>query len=84
VKVITCKLTLKDGDTIVARASSPAPDAEVPILYTGAIQRLGNLCQTANLPFLDFWIRERARNLGAEIEIQLEGSYDSLFRPRWQ
>ena len=77
-RTLKCTLKFPDGDVVTARASAQCPHSEVPVEYSGALDRFVDCYQTANLPFLEFLLRSRATNLKAQCDIVVNGNYDLL------
>ena len=77
-RTLNCTLKLPDGDVVTARASANCPQSEVPVQYSGALDRFVDCYETVNLPFLEFLLRSRAMNLKAQCEIVVDGDYELM------
>ena len=75
-RTLNCTITFKDGGSVTAKASSRVAGSEVSVQYSGEVSRLGTLIETASLGFLEWYLRARAQNMGANFESQNEGQYD--------
>ncbi len=75
-KTLRCTIKLPDGAILAARAASNSPQADVSIEFSGAIDRLGVLAEKGTMEFLEWFLRERAVQLCASLEIATEGHYD--------
>ena len=75
-KTLRCTIKLPDGTILSARAASNSPQADVNIEFSGPVDRLGVSAETGTMEFLEWFLRERAVQLGASLEIATEGHYD--------
>jgi hypothetical protein len=48
---------------------------DVPVAYSGPVDRLGTPIDSASLGFLEWFLRARAQNMGASFEARSEGDY---------
>jgi hypothetical protein len=79
-KTMVCTLRFKDGNCLTATVSASTPDDEVQVHYSGQLELLCDRYETSNLPLLEFFLRARARYLGAKVEVVETGEYESTPR----
>ena len=83
-KTMVVTLRFKDQKYLTATASALTPDDEVHVHYSGELERLSDRYETSNLPLLEFFLRARASNLGAKVEVVQTGEYESTPGPTGQ
>ena len=76
-KTMICTLRFKDGNCLTATVSASTPDDEVQVHYSGQVEVISDKYDTSNLPLLEFFLRARARYLGAKVEVVETGEYES-------
>src|SRR3979490_1837356 len=83
-KTMVFALRFKDQKYLIATASALTPDDEVHVHYSGELELLSDRYETSNFPLLEFFLRARARNLGAKLEVVQTGEYESKSGPTGQ
>jgi len=74
-KTLICTLS-KSSRRITAKATAAGPNVEVVVEYSGDLDEWGTYYHTSTLRFLEFFLRERARNLMAKVEVSYYGEYE--------
>ena len=74
-KTLICILS-KGLRRMTVKATAAGPDVEVVVEYSGALDEWGTYYHTSTLRFLEFFLRERARNLMAKVEVSYYGEYE--------
>lgn len=74
----TCTLRLSDGKLITAQIHTRSPDETCPVFYAGAVERLPFSYETADVVLLRVLFQSFARELGAQFEEQLSGSWQGI------
>ena len=73
---VTCILSFSDGQSATARIETASPEAESPISYSGAVERLSRRFETGDPADLQALFRNLARECGAELSVTTAGEYD--------
>lgn len=66
-------LTWKDGATVTARLETDYGTEQVPVLWSGATDRLGLREEEDSYSMLQAWLRSEARSQGARYEESIDG-----------
>jgi hypothetical protein len=76
--MVTAKFTLTfpDGAIATAQIKAESADAEYEVAYSGAVERLPERFDTADVRVLRAWAKGVARETGAAVNEQIEGEYD--------
>ncbi len=74
---LTCVMIFPDGEKLVAEACAKAPEDSVSIEYSGTAVRPAAFPETATLGFLEWYWQRVASSFGADMEITVEGNYES-------
>lgn len=74
---ITCELKFKDGTKVTGRIQANSPDAEYPVMWSGAWLELRPAApHRSDVGFLEFLFKGWAAQLGATVSVLKEGEYD--------
>jgi len=73
---LTCTLRFPDGVSVTARLNAASPEAEYPVTYEGALDRLPKQFKESDAEFPEFMFKTLGKRLGAELEIEKHGQYD--------
>ncbi len=75
-RTLTFTIQFSDGATITGKASSASAELEVPVEYTGDASRLGDVFVESDLGFLEWFLVNRCRALGATLNLEAVGEYE--------
>jgi hypothetical protein len=80
--MVTCVCTLEfvDHVTVTGRIEVHSPEAEAPVHYTGAVERLRETFESASAAELRALFRNLAVETGAALEIWERGTWDRWAR----
>lgn len=77
-KTYICTLTLPDGNKVVAKTRAASLDEEVPVEWSGAVDRLGQIVLGKHsVGFLQWYLEARAQQLRANLEIAIDGNSEA-------
>ena len=76
--MLTAKFTLTfpDGAIATAEIEAESADAEYNVVYSGAVDRLPEKFDTADVRVLHAWAKHVMKQTGAAVNEQIEGEYD--------
>jgi hypothetical protein len=76
--MLTAKFTLTfpDGAIATAQIEAESADAEYNVVYSGAVDRLPEKFDTADVRVLSAWAKNVVKETGAAVNEQIEGEYD--------
>jgi hypothetical protein len=76
-RVLTCTLVFKNGQSVSATASARRPNEDVPVKFSGATSWLDDpLPSTATLGFLEWYLQARSLHLHAQFRASFQGDFD--------
>jgi hypothetical protein len=72
----TFTLTWPDGRRVTARIEAVSAEAEYPVQYEGATERIVDPPTRSDVPFLGFVMRQTAERTGGQFDQEFVGQYD--------
>jgi hypothetical protein len=74
---VTYIMIFPDGEKLVAKACAKAPGDTVSIEYSGTAVKPAPFPEQATLGFLEWYWQVKASSAGADMEVTVEGDYES-------
>jgi hypothetical protein len=74
-RTLSCNLKWSDGVILTVTAESESAETEVPVKYSGALDRMPSRYEKADLGFLEWWLKTMATKTGAEIDLKTDGEF---------
>ena len=72
----TITLNWLNGDSAKAELRAESAEQNYPVIYSGAVARLGVVPRESDFAFLRFVLNQVAQDTGAVYSEQLDGQYD--------